>query len=213
MNITLTEKELESVSYLCYLAKFASILVNDYFSYEKEKQAVLPGSDLSGIRRNAVTVLAIEHSITVDGAKQVLADKILVAEEKFRHLKGAFDAIQPPVSKELQRYLSGVELLISGNILWHSSTPRYHKLQPAPAICRADLTTRTASQSGQMDLKPIRETSQENGSKLQITYLSFSTSDPDDEVFQILRLLASFCLHLEKLDGTRTFQLPQLIAI
>lgn len=183
MNITLTEEELKSVSYLCYLAKFASILVNDYFSYEKEKQAVLPGSDLSGIRRNTVALLAIEHSITVDGAKQVLAEKILEAEEKFRHLKRAFDAIQPPVSKELQRYLSGVELLISGNILWHSSTPRYHKFQPAPAICPADLTTLTASEPGQMDLKTTWETSQENGSKMQTIYLNFSTSDPDDEVF------------------------------
>ena len=143
MNITLTEEETQSVSCSCYLAKLSAVLINDYFSYEKEKRALLHGSDLD-VRRNSVTVLAREHSITVDGAKQVLVEKILAAEGEFRQLKRAFDASQPPTSKELQRYLSGMEMMMSGIFLSHTSSPRYHKLHPSPAICPADLTTPTA---------------------------------------------------------------------
>lgn len=181
MNITLTEEEVKSVSSLCYLAVFAAIFVNDYFSYEKDEHALLYGSDLS-FRRNAVTVLAREHSITVDGAKQVLAERILAAEEEFRQGKGAFEASQPPISKELQRYLSGIEMLISGNLLWHSSSPRYHKLHFTPVTCPVDLTTLTASQPDKTDLKITKETSRETGSNMQNIYLGFNVIDPDDEV-------------------------------
>lgn len=181
MNITLTDEELKSVSHLSYLAKLTAVFVNDYFSYEKEKQAFLSGSDWS-IRLNAVTILAREHSTTVGGAKQVLAEKILAAEKQFRQLKGTFDACQPPISKELQRYLSGVEMLISGNYLWHSSSPRYNKLHPSQAICPVDLTTLTADQPDKIDLQIAKESNQENGSTTQNIYLGFSVSNLDDEV-------------------------------
>ena len=181
MNITLTEEETKPVSRLCYLAQLTALLINDYFSYEKEKRALLPGSDM-GVRRNAVTVLAREHSITEDGAKQVLAERILAAEEEFRQLKRTFEAGQPPISKELQRYLSGMEMMMSGMFLWHSSSPRYHKLHPSPAICPVDLTTLTANQSGKMDLEITMETSQENGSTMQTTYRGVSVINLDDEV-------------------------------
>ena len=191
MNINLTEEEIKSVSRLSYLAVLGAVLVNDYFSYEKENRALPRGSDLD-VRCNAVTVLAREHSITVDGAKQVLAEKILAAEEEFRQLKETFDASQPPISKELQRYLSGIEMMVAGYFLWHSSSPRYHKLHPSPAICPVDLTTTpTANESGKMDLQIIKETSQENGSKeishengsiMQNIYQGVSVINLDDEV-------------------------------
>ena len=156
------------------------MLINDYFSYEKEKRALLHGSDLD-VRRNSVTVLAREHSITVDGAKQVLVEKILAAEEEFRQLKRAFDASQPPTSKELQRYLSGMEMM-SGIFLWHTSSPRYHKRHPSPTICPADLTTPRANQSGKMDLKITKEISQESSSTMQTINLGVSVINLDDEV-------------------------------
>ena len=190
MNINLTEEEIKPVSYLSYLALLEAVLVNDYFSYEKEKQALPPGSDL-GVTCNAVTVLAREHSITVDGAKQVLAEKILAAEEEFRQLKRTFDASQPPISKELQRYLSGIEMMVSGFFLWHSSSPRYHNLHPSPATCPVDFTSPTANESGKKDLKITKETgqedgskeiSQENGSIMQNIYQGVSVINLDDEV-------------------------------
>ena len=181
MNINLTEEETKSVSWLSYRALLIPTLLNDYFSYEKEKRALPSGSDL-GVTCNAVTVLAREHLITVDGAKQVLAEKILAAEEEFRQLRRAFDANQPSISKELQRYLIGIELMISGSFIWHASSPRYHKLHPSPAICAADLTTLTADQSSKMDLKVTKETSQENGSTMQNVYRGVSVINLDDEV-------------------------------
>lgn len=179
MNITLTEEELKSVSRLFYQAMLAAVLGNDYFSYEKEKRTFPP--DLSATR-NAIMVLAREHSITVDRAKQVLAEKILAVEQEFRQIKGAFDASQPPISKELQNYISGIEMMVSGSFLWYSSSSRYHNPPPLPVICLVDLNTLTANQSCKMDLKITQDTRQENGSTRQIIYRGVSIMNLDDEV-------------------------------
>ncbi len=106
-------------------------LVNDVYSYEKEKLISEKESFEGAILCNAVDILANQVSIPIEAAKSVLW--IMVRECEFVHqsLMDRKNNTFPGLSmkNDLRRYVEGLEYQMSGNELWSKTTHRYRSIK------------------------------------------------------------------------------------
>ena len=89
--------------------------INDVFSYRKEAQA--------GDPLNLVAVLenqySLSHEEAFDAAVDVFRAELSLLEDESARLR------EGGVSPTLDRYLTGLEVWLHGNIAWSSTCPRY----------------------------------------------------------------------------------------
>jgi hypothetical protein len=92
-----------------------TILVNDLLSFRKEY--------FGGEPMNALSVLCRTEGLSLQSAATAVCTRITEAEEAFLRHASALRGVAIP---ELTRYLGAWELMLSGNLTWSLSCPRYH---------------------------------------------------------------------------------------
>ncbi|KAI9837889.1 MAG: carbonyl reductase (NADPH-dependent) ari1 [Sclerophora amabilis] len=122
MKLNLTEAELEiaiPVEQNC--SKHISVL-NDIYSWEKELEASQSGHEEGSAVCSSVQVMKDEANLGYGASKRVLW--AMCREWEVVHKKLVWE--RTPCSKDLEKYMKGLEYQISGNERWSESTPRYH---------------------------------------------------------------------------------------
>ncbi|KAF2638098.1 Aristolochene synthase in complex with 12,13 Difluorofarnesyl diphosphate [Massarina eburnea CBS 473.64] len=124
MGLHLTPEEFEAVGEIDRNSARHIGVVNDIFSWEKEYRKSIETAEEGAILSNAVQVFGDEVHIPYSGAKNVLL--ILSREWENVHDELSQKLINNGASSDLQGYLKGLELVMSGNEYWSRRTPRYH---------------------------------------------------------------------------------------
>jgi len=91
MDFWLTEEEKKLTENVTLAAFYAWVLVNDYFSFDKEYQNHLENHN-EGKMVNAVSLLMHWHDIGPLEAKQLLRTEIIAREQRFVDEKAALNA-------------------------------------------------------------------------------------------------------------------------
>lgn len=123
MDFTLTADETEKTSAITWAAYSSWVLVNDYFSWEKEwKNHQANGG--TGVIANAIFLFTRWYSVDNEEAKKMLRKEIVAREETYCRLKDEFVAAGLGTEKTLQ-WLELLDLVTAGNFAWSMTTARY----------------------------------------------------------------------------------------
>lgn len=122
MAITIPDHEYELCMELARPLYIALGLVNDLYSWEKERDAAAEeGQDYVF---NAIWVIMNERGIGVDDAKDVCREETMkVMSTYWNNVKAARN--NESLSDDLRRYLEALLLSYSGNLVWSIYCPRY----------------------------------------------------------------------------------------
>ncbi|KAF2492611.1 Aristolochene synthase in complex with 12,13 Difluorofarnesyl diphosphate [Lophium mytilinum] len=104
-------------------------LVNDIYSYEKEKLISEQETSEGAILCNAVQILADQVQVSIEVSKNLLW--VMVREYEFVHrdLVDGKNALFPGLvlKGDLRHYVDGLQYQMSGNELWSKTTNRYRQ--------------------------------------------------------------------------------------
>lgn len=123
MALTISPEDLELVRPVDGNCSKHLSIVNDIWSFEKEKLAAETLHEEGGALCTGVSILAKEAEINADAAKRVLY--YLCREWEIEHEILVAKILAQKNSSVLEAYLHGLELQMSGNELWSRTTPRY----------------------------------------------------------------------------------------
>lgn len=120
----LTYVETAQTSSITSAAYDAWVLVNDYFSWEKEyKNYEANGS--TGQIVSAVFLFMKWHDIDPITAKKMLRGEIIVREERYCQLKADYLA-RGNVTDRIIKWFKLLDFVTAGNFAWSMTTARYH---------------------------------------------------------------------------------------
>ncbi|KAK8078753.1 polyprenyl synthetase [Apiospora phragmitis] len=123
MDFTLTPDETEKTAAITWAAYSSWVLVNDYFSWEKElKNHQAKGG--TGLIASAVFLFTRWYSAPNDEAKKMLRKEIIAREETYCRLKDEFLASGFATEKTVQ-WMELLDLVTAGNFAWSMTTARY----------------------------------------------------------------------------------------
>ncbi|KAI1495578.1 isoprenoid synthase domain-containing protein [Biscogniauxia marginata] len=123
MDFTLDTDEEEKTSAITWAAYDAWVLVNDYFSWEKEWNNHQTNGG-TGMIANAIFLFMKWYSVDAEEGKKMLRKEILAREEKYCKAKDDFLASGDVTSKTAQ-WLELLDLVTAGNFAWSMTTARY----------------------------------------------------------------------------------------
>lgn len=123
MDFTLDEEEVEKTSAITSSAYDAWVLVNDYFSWEKEWQNHEANGGV-GVIANAIFLFMRWYSVDATEGKRMLRKEILAREEKYCKEKEKFLASGHATDRTSQR-LKLLDHVTAGNFVWSMTTARY----------------------------------------------------------------------------------------
>ena len=124
VGLTLTEVEKERTSAITEAASHEWILVNDYFSWEKE----LLNFEKNGSKGevvNAVFLFMRWYSVDQNEAKKMLRAEIQAREGKYCQAKASLIA-QGNLTVNTKYWLEYLDLITAGTFIWCVTTPRYN---------------------------------------------------------------------------------------
>lgn len=123
MDFYLTPEEEQKTSLITWAAYDAWVLVNDYFSWEKE-ELLYNAKGATGPIANAVYLLMQWKSVDATAAKKLLRKEITLREDKFILLKNKLLA-SPESTPRLVKWMYLLENVTAGNFAWSMTTARY----------------------------------------------------------------------------------------
>ncbi|XXH01034.1 hypothetical protein Hte_007385 [Hypoxylon texense] len=123
MDFALDAEEEEKTSAVTWAAYDAWVLVNDYFSWEKEL-INHRANDGNGMIANAIFLFKKWYSVDAEEGKKMLRKEILAREDKYCKAKDDFLASGDVTSKTTQ-WLELLDLVTAGNFVWSMTTARY----------------------------------------------------------------------------------------
>lgn len=124
MDFYLTPEETEQTSSITSAAYDAWVLVNDYFSWEKEyKNYQANGS--TGQIVSAVFLFMKWHDIGPTTAKKMLRGEIIAREKRYCQLKAEYFA-RGNVTDRIIKWFELLDVVTAGNFAWSMTTARYH---------------------------------------------------------------------------------------
>lgn len=123
MGLTIPEHEADLRSQLCYPAWVALGLTNDLYSIAKEREAAAQSGDAHLV--NSLWVLMHEHGISEPEAelrcRQMIKDNVATFVATVEEARKRTD-----ISHDLLVFLDAIQYLISGNLIWTRTAPRYN---------------------------------------------------------------------------------------
>ncbi|KAL1876932.1 hypothetical protein Daus18300_002538 [Diaporthe australafricana] len=126
MALTIPAEDKDAVFNLTRPVWAAAALTNDVQSWEKEDR--LFQKDEKTDMTNGVWILMREHSIGVEEAKRRILEKakehVAVFVKTLSQLHSRLD-----LSHDSRLFVEAMQYMVSGNLLWGISTPRYHSDQ------------------------------------------------------------------------------------
>lgn len=123
MDFTLNEDEAEKTSAITSSAYDAWVLVNDYFSWEKEWKNHEANGGV-GFIANAIFLFMRWYSVDATEGKRMLRKEIVAREEKYIKEKEKFLA-SGHATDRTSRWLKLLDHVTAGNFAWSMTTARY----------------------------------------------------------------------------------------
>ncbi|KAF9257579.1 terpenoid synthase [Marasmius fiardii PR-910] len=122
MDVNLKEEEADSdlLHDFKYSVGVIAGLVNDYFSWEREKRQQQESDRI----RNGVAVLMKHRNLSDQEAKAAVKEMIVEEELKIRMMT---EECQLEMSDAMRRYLKGLEMFAGGYSFWCATCPRYNE--------------------------------------------------------------------------------------
>lgn len=116
--ITIPEEEVDITKELLTPALVTASLVNDLFSFEKER-------DDKNVQ-NAILVIMKEHGCSEEKAREICKERIRVENAKYvRVVKET--RTRTDLSDDVKRYIEVMQYTLSGNVAWSTQCPRYNE--------------------------------------------------------------------------------------
>ena len=115
--ITIPEEEADEVKELLTPALISASLVNDLFSFEKER-------DDKNVQ-NAVLVVMREHGCSEEEARRVCKERIRIENANYVRVVKETKA-RTDLSEGTKRYIEVMQYTLSGNVAWSTQCPRYN---------------------------------------------------------------------------------------
>lgn len=189
-NLCLTKKEEESISDITSAAYAAWILVNDYFSWDKE-WLNYESCGRKGEIASAIWLYMKWYGSDVIESKKLLKAEIMAREQKYCDLKASFIACGQ-ATDSLLNWFDVLDMVTAGNFAWSMTTARYdsgakdaypdlratNQLE-RPSGFLQDFTASNASQEATTNLS-CSEESKLSGSMLSGASLFTDKSMPED---------------------------------
>jgi len=124
MDLQRTREEVAATAEMTDVAYGAWVLVNDYFSWEKEwKNYTANGS--VGLIVSAVWFFMKWHSVDAEESKRMIRKEIMAREEKYEQMRDEFLA-RGNHSRRTLEWINLLDNVTAGNFVWSMTTARYH---------------------------------------------------------------------------------------
>ncbi|KZF21949.1 terpenoid synthase [Xylona heveae TC161] len=124
MDFKLTEDETKSTARITSAAYDAWVLVNDYFSWEKERQNYEANGSVGEIV-SAIFIFMKWYSVDEKEAKRMVKKEIMAREEKYCKEKADFVG-QGNLTEKTAKWFELLDLVTAGNFAWSMTTARYN---------------------------------------------------------------------------------------
>ncbi|KAK3389368.1 putative geranylgeranyl diphosphate synthase [Podospora didyma] len=152
MALTIPDDEMESLSELCHPAWLSCGLINDLYSWPKERDAAAKKG--VGHVNNSVWVLMKEHKIDETEAIARLRGRIRVCfvqhQQKMKESNDRTD-----ISADVKRFMEAMQYSMAANVVWSRSCPRYNEGRQFNERARGD---KVRAQTTAASDKPYRKT-------------------------------------------------------
>jgi len=165
-DFKLTSAEREKLDEAWNPGGYAAFLVNDYYSWPKELYHACVNGSIDKIV-NAIPMIMRYQNLTLGEATKRLAQIVLEYEKEFQHKLDDL-AKDPTISLDLHRAIELLPLLLGGNHLWSTRSPRYHGL-PADSETILAKFTKDCSFT---ELRAFNHTSSSHTDSLENEYAS-----------------------------------------
>ncbi|PNP59918.1 hypothetical protein FNYG_14764 [Fusarium nygamai] len=123
MDFKLTPEEEKKTADITSAAYDRWVLVNDYFSWEKE-WSNYQSNGATGVIANSIFLFMKWHSIEKEEGKKMLRKEIISREDKYCSLKDEFLA-KGAATEKTRQWLELLDLVTAGNFAWSMTTARY----------------------------------------------------------------------------------------
>lgn len=124
LDISLTPIEIKTIAEIETLQAYHLLVINDYYSFEKElldsQTKHLEGAKLF----NVVSVLADEIDVSYTSSKAIIDVMLKKWEEEWRVMVEKIEA-KGECTETMKKYLRGKEYMNLGNVVWSATTRRY----------------------------------------------------------------------------------------
>ncbi|CAG8974316.1 hypothetical protein HYALB_00006164 [Hymenoscyphus albidus] len=124
LNIDLTPTELSRITEIEKLQAYHLLVVNDYYSFEKELLDSQTKHEEGAKLFNVVAVLANEIDVSYASSKAIIDVMLRKWEEECRVMVKAIEN-RGECTEAMAKYLRGKELMNLGNVVWSATTRRY----------------------------------------------------------------------------------------
>ena len=144
MDFALTDGEKERTSAVTTAAYNAWVLVNDYFSWEKEWQNYR-GNSSEGEIVSAIFLYMKWQSVDQIEARKLLKAEILAREQKYSEAKAELTA-RENLSDNVRNWFDLLDWVTAGNFAWSMTTARYLNGKDAyPGLRTAHMSKRMSN--------------------------------------------------------------------
>lgn len=123
MDFRLSADEEQKTDHITSAAYDSWVLVNDYFSWEKE-WSNHHANGATGVIANAIFLFMNWYSISKEEGKKMLRKEIISRENRYCKLKEDFLA-KGQATEKTRQWLELLDLVTAGNFAWSMTTARY----------------------------------------------------------------------------------------
>ncbi|KAF4984888.1 hypothetical protein FZEAL_41 [Fusarium zealandicum] len=123
MDFKLSADEVQKTAHITSAAYDAWILVNDYFSWEKE-WINYQSNGATGVIANAIFLFMDWYSVDKEESRKMIRKEIMSCEAKYCRLKEEFIA-KGAATERIRRWLHLLDNVTAGNFAWSMTTARY----------------------------------------------------------------------------------------
>ena len=124
MGVVILEAEKEAVSHIVEPILTSVIMINDYYSFEREYEEYIINGKKHGMR-NSVWFLMQHEGLKERQAKQRVLEEALESERNYTIARKAYEEVHPDMAPRIARYLDAAMFLASGAWYWTTFCSRY----------------------------------------------------------------------------------------
>ena len=125
MGVLISDEEKATVRHIVYPVLTVAIMINDYYSFEKEYEAYIVDGKKHDMS-NSVWFLMQHEGLGESQAKQRVLEEALESEKNYTIARNAYEKAHPDMAPSVAKYLDAAMFLATGAWYWSSFCSRYH---------------------------------------------------------------------------------------
>ena len=134
MGVVIPEEEKEAVRHIVEPILTNVIMINDYYSFEREYEEYIINGKKHDMR-NSVWFLMQHEGLEERQAKQRVLEEALELERNYTIARRAYEESHPDMAQRIARYLDAAMFLATGAWYWATFSSRYryiYRLENVP---------------------------------------------------------------------------------